>query len=199
MTGAITAHPPRYTLREAEEKLLSFSDDEATSQVTLRRAFSHPPHMAAEDVFVQREICLRKSKGCKDREKLALDISNYCVEQLSRKYSAPSAQESKLLLTLYLCDASLGSREDRIYATETGHGLVRLNMAWTLALGDGSVVLDGGRLYEHDTHMFGIGDVLRISNAERSLKAIATRMCDKIIKETAIQSRSYFCGACLSN
>ena len=198
VTSTVT-NPPRYTLREAEEKLLDFSEDEATSQLTLRRAFTHPPHMTAEDVFVQREICLKKTKGSKDREKVALDISNYCVEYLSREYSAPSAEDSKLLLKIYLCDASLGSREDRIYATETGYGLVRLNLAWTLALSDGSVVLDGGRLYEHDTHMFCIGDVLRIANAERTLKAIATRMCDKIIKETAIKSASYFCGAFLSN
>ena len=202
MTGAGTTtdtYPPRYTLREAEEKLLAFSDAEATRQITLRRAFAHPPHIAAEDVFVQREICLKKSKGCKDREKLALDIANYCVEYISRKYSAPSAEESKLLLKLYICDANLGSREDRIYATETGYGLIRLNLAWTLALTDGTVVLDGGRLYEHDTHMFGIGDLLRIANAERTLKSIATRMCEKILKETAIPSRSFFCGALLSN
>lgn len=195
---ATVTDPPRYTLREAEEKLLSFSDDE-TSQVTLRRAFSHPPHMAAEDVFVQREICLKKSKGCKEREKLALDISNYCVERLSRTYSAPSADDSKLLLKIYICDASLGSREDRIYATETGYGHVRLNLAWTLALSDGSVTLDGGRFYEHDTHMFGIGDVLRIADAERTLRGMATRMCNTIIKETAIPSRSCFCGALLAN
>lgn len=200
MGASVAAQPPpKFTLRDAEEKLLVFGKDEATSQVTLRRAFNPPPHMAAEDVFVEREICLTKNRGGKDRETLALEVSNHCVDYLSKKYSASSAEESKLLLKIYICDASLGNREDRIYATETGNGFIRLTLAWTLALSDGSVVLDGGRMYEHSTHMFGIGDVFRVASAERTLRAMAGRMCDKILHETAIQSRVPMCGACMAD
>ncbi len=199
MIGATVATdpPPKFTLKDAEEKLLVFDNDEATSQVNLRRAFKHPPHMAAEDVFVQREICLTKGRSSKDRDTLALELSNQCVEYLSKRYSASSTEDSKLLLKIYICDASLGNRDDRIFATETGNGLVQLTMAWTLALTDGSVVLDGGRMYDHSTHMFGIGDFLRVASAERTIKAMATKMCDKILQETAIESRLFMCGACM--
>jgi hypothetical protein len=184
---------PRLSLREAERRLLSFRKDSQPATVELRRAFETPPTVTAEDVYVEQELYLdEKYHG---REELANKIASYCNSRIAKKYSAPSADEAKVILKLYICDINAGRSEDRILATETGMGLVRLTLAWILTLKDGSVVLDGGRMFEFSTHMYGLGDILRVQDAEKTLLAMATRMSDKILNITNIESRpSYLCG-----
>lgn len=189
-----TEEPPRLTLREAEAKLLSFRKDDGSLStiVELRRAFEPPPDMAAEDIFVEHEFILKdKAHG---KEELANKIADHCVTYLGKTYSATSTEEAKLILKLYICDINSGKPQDRILATETGKGLVRLTLAWILTLEDGSVVLDGGRLFECSHHMFGIGDVLRLQDSDKTLHAMGTRMSDKIKEVINIKSRSFLCG-----
>ena len=193
---AAVSPAPRFTLRDAESKLLTYEEDDASKDVNLRRAFMQPPHMVAEDVYVQRELCMKRGKG--HREALGVDLANHCVRHLSARYNCYSAEEAKLLLKIYVCEVSAGNREDRIYATEVGNGLVKLTLAWCLTLKDGSVVLDGGRLHAHDHHMFGLGDFLGLAAAEKTLQKMANGMCDRILKQTDIPSRYNMCGCITS-
>ena len=193
MTGAVSP-APKYNLKEAEQKLAFYEDDAASTDVQLRRAFLQPQGMFAEDVFVRQEMCLKRGKGIESRQKLASEVMQGCVDTIGRRYSANSEDEAKLILNLYLCDVTTGNREGRIYASETGIGHVRLTLAWVLALKDGSVVLDGGRMNEEDGHMFGFGDIVRVANPERTLRNMASRMCAKILARTNIKSRMNMCG-----
>lgn len=185
---------PRFTLREAEAKLLTYEEEEAVHDVSLRRAFLQPPNMRAEDVYVQHELSMRSGKGHNNREVHAMEVAEHCVERIGRKYSCPSADEAKLLLKLYVCEFSSGNREDRIYATETGNGHIKLTLAWCLSLQDGTVVLDGGRLHEQSSHLYGLGDMIGVAKAERTIQNMANRMCDKILAQTNIPSRYNICG-----
>jgi hypothetical protein len=188
--------PPRLTLQEAEDKLLQYRRDVPATAVELRRAFETPPHVAAEDTYVEYELHLPDIKVAQGREELATAVARYCVNRIAEKYSAPSANEAKVILKLYICEISAGKRQDRILATETGRGSVIFTLAWILTLKDGTVVLDGGRLFEVSTHMYGLGDLFRLQNAEKTLYAMARRMTNKILQITAIKSLNPgLCGA----
>eukprot|EP00934_Nitzschia_sp_Nitz4_P007182 Nitzschia sp. Nitz4//scaffold269_size25945//12135//12746//NITZ4_008289-RA/size25945-processed-gene-0.20-mRNA-1//1//CDS//3329544967//7172//frame0 len=178
----------RFTLADAERKLLSFDQTESGSDISLRSTFSHPSYLYAEDVYVEREICLRRRMGDPNRERLSHEISDACLAQLQQTYSASSKENSKLLLKFYLLDVSEGDRQSRIYATDSGLGLVTLTIGWILTLSDGSIVLDGGRLHELDSHFQGLGDVFHLQNAETTLHSMAKTMCNKIIQKAAIES-----------
>jgi hypothetical protein len=191
-TGA-TETTPRLNLREAELRLLSFPTNGGPKSMELRRAFETPADVAAEDVFVEYKLYLEEKTG--KREDLAHQMATKCVNRIAQKYSAPDSHQARLILKLYVCDIHAGRREDRIYAAETGIGFVKLTLAWILTLPDGSVVLDGGRMFDYSSHMYGLGDLLRIQDAERTLLKMSTRMSDEIMRITSIKSRtSFLCG-----
>lgn len=185
----VTTLPPRrVSLREAESKLVNFDYRDPCHVLNLRTAFLHPSGITAEDVFVQREFCTKRGIGNPNFEELCAAISQQCLDQLRAKYSAPSREKAKLLLKIYLLDISDGNREARIFSADSGIGAVMLSLGWVLALNDGSVVLDGGRLHEIDSHCKGIGDMLYLSNPEKTLRTMAKYMCDRILNQTNIKS-----------
>lgn len=195
MVAVSPTSTPKLTLKDAESKLLSFDRHEATNDVSLRRAFLQPPGIAAEDVIVQYQVCTNRGKTVAEVEQAQNALMDHCVQRLAKAYSAESADDARLVLKIYLVTMSTGNRQDRIYASETGNGHVKLTIAWTLALPDGSVVLDGGRIHENNDHLYGLGDMLYVASGERTLYGMANRMCDKILKQTNIASRNPgWCG-----
>jgi hypothetical protein len=188
MTVAV-APATKFTLKEAESKLLA-CDHDASTDIRLRQAFLLPAGIAAEDTFVSREFCMKRGKGISDCQKLATEVMEQCVDTIGKQYSAKSLKEAKLILKLYLCDVTTGNRTDRIYASEAlTNGHVRLTLGWMLALKNGSVVLDGGRMTEGDGHTYGFGDITRFANENRTLRKMISRMCNKILSQTNIKSR----------
>ena len=196
--GATPEELPRLSLRQAEDKLLDIrgSDrrpDATVSQASLRHPYQNPESIFAEDVYVAEvKHCMAKGKGNPNRNYLATTMSKIARDRLASKYNAKAKHESQLILHTYLLDVTDGNRETRMVAPDSAVGMVRLSMAWILALRDGSVVLDGGRISKSDHHWYGLADFFRIADSEKTLRKMAEQIATEILKETAIRSNQSF-------
>jgi hypothetical protein len=178
------------TLQQAEAKLL---DSSFGYEASLRVRFQHPADIYAEDIHVEAKCTLERARGNPDRKKIATMVADKAVQMLASYFSAPNKQTAKLVLKLYVCDVSDGDREARIFASEAGVGHVRLCLAWILCFGDGSVVLDGGRVGDEDSLMHGVLDFLNLKTGESCLlNTLTPRLCKRIQHQINVASGKWF-------
>jgi hypothetical protein len=180
------------TLPQAKAKLL---DSSFSYEASLRSPFQHPAEIHAEDIYVEANCTLERARGNPDRKKLATMVADKAVQTLASHFSAPNKQTAKLVLNIYVCDVSDGDREARIFASEAGVGHVRVCLAWILCFGDGSVVLDGGRVGDVDSLMHGMLDIFNLKTGESCLlKTLTPRLCKRIQHQINIASGQSFYG-----
>ena len=106
---------------------------------------------------------------------------------LGWKYNAKSKEDATLLLKIYLEEVTEGNREARIYAPESGVGLIRLKFAWILSTIDGKVVLDGGRFAEVDARWNGLLDSLMVRSGDSALLyVLLPKLCKALDRQVEI-------------
>jgi hypothetical protein len=168
------------SLAEAEEKLYGNSDL-LYENVSFKNPFIVPGEIYCHDIYLN--VTLQKIP--KKLSKSAIEMAKKCKKELEEnlfgsKYTAKEA-DAKLMLKIYLEECSVGNRESRIYAPDSGSGLVKLKFSWLICTINKAVILDGGRFAEVDSRWNGLLDSLFWRSGESTLLyQLLPKLCESI-------------------
>ena len=148
--------PKPLTLKDAEAKLDNPKIE--NESINLRSPLFMPEEVYAEQVYLEISFDKMTKKLAPKVQGLVQEVQEDLHKALFPKYCAEKKESAKLLLKFYIEEVSEGSRESRIYAPDSGHGLVKLKFSWYLCTIDELNVLDGGRHVHVDSHWNGLFD-----------------------------------------
>ena len=181
-------------VKHADKAMLSLFDAEKMLldpcigyNMELRHAQAHS-NFYEDDVYVHVDDILERIReprldNLMDKIRVAL------MTKLRKRFQA-TKNDAKLVLKVFIVDASEGDEEARLISPELPSAPVRLCLAWILCLPDGSFVIDGGRVGEFDWNFLGIFDLLHFRNAERCLSnVLVPKLAEKIVKRMRLPTR----------
>ena len=155
------------SLKAAEAKLDNPKLE--NESINLRDPFFMPEEVFAEEVFLEISDEKVAKKLAPKVQGLIKDVQDELHKALFPKYCAENKESAKLLLKFYIEEVSEGNKESRIYAPDSGHGLVKLKFSWYLCTIDETNVLDGGRHADVDSRWNGFLDTISYSSGKNTL------------------------------
>jgi len=148
---------------------------------SLRYSYAPTENVRTKDVFVENVDLWLWSTACK-RESRGNRLAEMMTDQLKGTFTCDSREDSWVVLSVHIREASIGDKEGRFLASELKSGLVRLCVAWTLSLPSGNVVLNAGVLDVVDSHNCGLRDLNPFSDAEATLEDyLVPTICKELV------------------